>query len=150
MNNEEKVQKSIELRNVMHMIGKLRQLNCTKGELKPAEKHVVFMLSNVYEGKPAKPSELAKELGVTLSAVSHHINTLEKTGYIERIQDLTDKRILRVSLSEKGRELDRQLKEKFFKGLRDMVEFLGDEDSDELIRILNRVATFLNTYEDHH
>lgn len=150
MINKEKVQKSIELRNVMHMIGKLRQRHCTIGELKPAEKHFIFMLSNVYEGKPAKPSELAKALGVTLSAVSHHINNLEKAGYIERIQDPKDRRIVRICLSEKGIELDRELKEKFFKGLCEMVTFLGEEDSDELIRILNKISSFLDTYEEYH
>lgn len=146
MTDEDKVQKSIELRNTIHTLGKVRMLKSGTCELKPAEKHVIFMLANVYEGKPAKPSEIAKKLGVTLSAVSHHINALEKSEYIERVQDPTDKRILRVSLSEKGRELDELLKKKFFKKICDMVEFLGEEDSDELIRLVKRVSDYLENH----
>lgn len=146
MTDVDKVQRSIELRNAIHMLGKIRMLKGETCKLKPAEKHIIFMLKNIYEEKPVKPSEVAKKLGVTLPAVSHHINALEKSGYIERVQDPNDKRVLRINLTQQGKEIEEVLKQKFFKGLYDMVEFLGEEDSDELIRLMRKVADYLETH----
>lgn len=146
MMDENMIQSAIELKNVINVIGKIRMEKEKQGELKPAEKHMFFIISNCYQGEEVKPSELARTLGVSLSAVSHHLNALEKYGYIERVQDLNDKRISRIKLSEKGREYDTKLKKEFFEMVLKLVQFLGEEDSKELIRLMGRVSEFMKTH----
>lgn len=147
MTDENMLQSAIELKNAINVLGKIKMEKHEQGELKPAEKHMFFIISNIYQGEEVKPSELAKTVGVSLSAVSHHLNSLEKYGYIERVQDLNDRRISRIRLSEKGREYDTKLKEAFFKMVLNMVQFLGEEDSKELIKLVGRVAEFMKTYD---
>lgn len=142
MTNEERLQSALEMRNIIQRMGSVKfekQNNCV---LKHAEKQLIFMLSAMYNREPVRPSEIAKKMGVTLPAVSHHINALEKEGYIERLPDENDKRVLLISLSEKGKKLDDEMREKFFQNICNLVEYLGEEDSKELIRLMKKVLEY--------
>lgn len=148
MSEDKSYQSAIELRNSLHRIGKIKMAIHDQSLPKEAEKRLLFTLGNIYKGEPVRPSELAKNMCVTLSAVSHHINALEKDGYIERLLDPNDKRVLLISLSEKGKEFDKQMKEKFMQGMQSLVEHLGEEDTQELIRLLGKIEVFLNEKGD--
>lgn len=142
MTNQERLQTALELGNILQRMGNVRYSKENNCSLKHAEKQLIFMLSITYNGEPVRPSDIAKKMGVTLSAVSHHINGLEKQGYIERLPDSKDKRVLLISLSEKGKILDSQMKEEFFKHLCNLVDYLGEEDSSELIRLMKRILEY--------
>lgn len=49
--------------------------------------------------------ELSERLGITKGAVSQYLKKLEDKGFVNRIQDGTDKRQFSVELTSKGREL---------------------------------------------
>ena len=51
------------------------------------------------------PNEIASRSGVSDAAVSGVLNTLERQGYLERTVDDTDRRRVRVSITESGRRL---------------------------------------------
>lgn len=142
MTNEERLQTALELKGIIQRIGSVKFEKESSCILKHAEKHLIFMLSAMYNREPVKPSDIAKKMGVTLPAVSHHINALEKEGYIERLPDSKDKRVLLITLSEKGRNLDDQMKEKFFQNICGLVDHLGEEDSNELIRLMKKVVKY--------
>lgn len=140
MTNEERLQAALEMRSIIQRMGSVKFAKENDCTLKHAEKQLIFMLSAMYNREPVRPSEIAKKMGVTLPAVSHHINALEKEGYIERLPDITDKRVLLISLSEKGKALDDEMREKFFRNIYNLVEYLGEDDSKELIRIMKKVV----------
>lgn len=54
-------------------------------------------------------SEIAERLHVQRATVTNMLRRLEQTGLIERRGDIHDKRVLRVYLTEKGRELHQHL-----------------------------------------
>lgn len=49
------------------------------------------------------PSEVARELMVTLGTVTASLNNLERKGYVERTRSQTDRRVVHLSLTSKGR-----------------------------------------------
>lgn len=55
--------------------------------------------------KEMTPSEIAQSLLLTLGTVTTSLNKLEDKGYVQRVRSNTDRRVVHVSLTEKGYEL---------------------------------------------
>lgn len=51
--------------------------------------------------KNVTPSDIARELMITLGTVTTSLNKLEKKGYIERTRSKTDRRVVYLSLTKK-------------------------------------------------
>lgn len=82
---------------------------------------------DVIGSKPnATPSDVSRELMVTLGTVTSSLNNLERKGYIERSRSLTDRRVVHLSLTKKGRliyrlhrKFHRRMVEQFTSGMSD-------------------------------
>ena len=68
-------------------------------ELTAAEVHVLVAVGR---SKPRSMSEVADMLMVNVSTLSVAVKKLEKKGFIVRIKDDSDRRIVKLALSEKG------------------------------------------------
>ncbi len=66
------------------------------------------ILANLYRFEGISQQDLARKLLVGRSNVSMLLPQIEKRGLIERRPDDKDKRVLRLYLTEKGRELTRK------------------------------------------
>jgi len=66
--------------------------------------HLTFLLV-LSHSQWLSQDELSFKTGMDKTTTSRVISSLLKLGYITRIRDLEDKRIKRISISEKGREL---------------------------------------------
>ena len=55
----------------------------------------------------ATPSDISRELMVTLGTVTTSLNNLERKGYIERRRSEVDRRVVHLSLTKNGRLLYR-------------------------------------------
>lgn len=93
-------------------------------------------------GKGLTISELGTIFGTSPSSVTQHVNPLEKAGYLMRRPDDKDRRVVRVCLTEEGREKMRSTQKKMLEEAGRLAEFLGPEDTDHLIRILYRVKAY--------
>lgn len=58
------------------------------------------IISAKYEGKRLISTQLAKQLGVTRSAVSQIVNRLEAQGVVERVADEVDRKIAYIEISD--------------------------------------------------
>jgi DNA-binding MarR family transcriptional regulator len=83
--------------------------------------------------------ELGAELGVALSSVTRIVDWLSDAGCVERIDDPHDRRIVRVRMTDHGRQLYQvgvnHYKERIAGLLRD---FSGDEQA-ELLRLMTKL-----------
>lgn len=61
---------------------------------------VLFML---HQRKTMSQRELAEQLNVTAPSITSLIQKMEKSGYITRRPDEQDQRVMRLSLTEKGK-----------------------------------------------
>lgn len=75
------------------------------------------------------PSDIAKELLLTLGTVTTSLNKLEKKGYIVRTRSAIDRRVVHISLTSKGRLLFR-LHKKFHKNM--VMRIIEDMDDTEM------------------
>ena len=118
--------------------------------------HNMLKDSGVYFGQPpildflekngvCTQNELAKALEVSPASIAVSIKRMQKNGVVEKIADDNDLRCNRISLTEKGRELTREMHRKF-----DQIDKIMFTDFDEnelttlkeyLDRIYNKLAS---------
>ena len=87
-------------------------------------------------------TEISNLLQITPAGVTHLINPLEKTGYIERLQDPNDRRIVLIGLTDKGTQVAEALISEVQENLIGLVNHLGEEDSKTLIRLMSKAIEF--------
>ena len=89
------------------------------------------------------PSDIARAQMITLGTVTASLNKLEAKGYIERRRSQSDRRVVYLSLTKKGRLVDR-LHSKFHKRLVDqIVEDFDETDVKALTKGLSNLHQFL-------
>lgn len=133
---------AFELQNVIGHLKKTHTLKHAHSQLRGAEKHILFLIYELKNERPVTISEIAAKIGVTLAAVTHQINTLEKQRLIKRLVDADDRRVVIVDLTKKGRTQVVKLKKEFAKKTRLLAEFLGEKDTRDLIRLVKKLAEF--------
>lgn len=89
-------------------------------------------------------SELASDMGITVPAATQVVAGLEAKGMVERRMDSEDRRAVRVTLSEGGRKRLKPVFLQYSEGFKGLVESLGPSDTEELIRLLQRVETYFS------
>ncbi len=113
-------------------------------DLRHSEIHFLMLIAKVSDKQAVTPSDIAKKMEISLSAITHHLTALENKGYISRTPSPDDKRVTLVTLSDRGKLLVDKLQAGFWKKLCGLVEFLGDDDSRELIQLLTKMTTYIN------
>ena len=133
---------AFELQNVMNQFKRGRALKHGHSKLRGAEKHILFLIHEMNGGKSATISEIANKIGITLAAVTHQINAMEEQGLIKRLSNNDDRRIVFIELTNKGRAQVAELKKEFAKKTQILVQFLGEKDTKDLIRLVKKLADF--------
>ena len=104
---------------------------------------LVMLVMSTKDGKGAfTVTEISSLLQVTPAAVTHLINPLEEAGYIERLPDPNDRRIVRIGLTDKGTQTAETLISEVQENLIGLVNHLGVEDSKTLIRLMSKSIEF--------
>lgn len=93
-------------------------------------------------GSPKNMSAIARELSVTVGTLTIAMNSLVKKGYVERTRGKEDRRVVYISLSEKGRRAFEHHAEFH----RRMIDSIKEELSGEELQILYRALTKLNRW----
>jgi DNA-binding MarR family transcriptional regulator len=104
---------------------------------------LVMLVINLDKDKTASTvTEISNLLKITPAGVTHLINPLEQAGYIERLQDPNDRRIVRIGLTSKGTQVAEALISEVQENLIGLIKYLGEEDSKTLIRLLSKAIEF--------
>ncbi|MEW5785942.1 MAG: MarR family transcriptional regulator [Bacillota bacterium] len=135
-----------ELQSAFLQFKRLHWKNRTVAKLKPSEAMVLFcIMENADPGTCGiKVSEIGKELKVASPTVTQLVNGLEKNGYVERTIDADDRRVVRVSLTDKGEAVLKEVAAVFFSLFQELANHLGEEKSRELAALLSEVFAFFN------
>lgn len=91
----------------------------------------------------ATPSDISKELLVTLGTVTTSLNNLERKGYIERRRSSIDRRVVHLSLTKKGRLLYRLHKRFHNRMVMQVVEGMSSEEKNAMQKGLQNLYNFL-------
>lgn len=133
---------AIELQNVLGQLKRAGSFKYGHSKLRGAEKHILMLIAEMKKGQPVTTSEIANKIGVTLAAVTHQINALELEGLIERLQDESDRRLVFITLSAKGKDQLANLKKEFSNKIKKLTDFLGEEDTLSLIHLVKKIAEY--------
>ena len=144
MNGDEKAALAQEMLQAFQMFRKHKIQNEEPGDIRPSEFFLLSALNSLegQETKGVKASELSTQLRVTPAAATHMLNSLEGVGYIARMADPTDRRIVLVGLTEKGKQYCLAKEKRMLGQFEAFVEFLGERDTRELLRISAAAYTF--------
>ena len=88
-------------------------------------------------------TQVANKLCVTVGTMTVAINNLEKKGYVERVRSKEDRRVMKLSLTNKGRLLYR-LHDKFHRDMvKETIEEMNPEETVQLLKGLQNLHHFL-------
>ena len=87
--------------------------------------------------EPRNMSSVAKTLGITVGTLTISINGLVKKGYVHRVRSDADRRVVLVSLTEKG-EKDM---------IQSLLKDLSEEETKTLVSALTNLRDFFQDYK---
>lgn len=93
-------------------------------------------------GKPKNMSTIAKELSVTVGTLTIAMNSLVKKGYVVRNRGQEDRRVVYISLSDKGR-LVYDSHARFHK---EMIDDVMNQLNPDELKVLIKALTKLNLW----
>ena len=120
-----------------------RRGRCYLG-LKPLEAGILLFLERQRQKgeEQVNPSRLGGRMGMHQSAVSGALSGLEKAGYLLRNHSDRDRRTVELSVTPEGVAKARELQARSHEELNGLAEFLGPEDCNHLVRLLERVCDY--------
>ena len=113
---------------------------------KPSEIWVLFCIKKgVNPDTPEmKVSDISKLLHVTSPTITQLIKGLEANGLVERNIDPTDRRAVGIKLTQKGEMVTKKARDAFLASFHGLVEYLGEEQSNQLAELLPKVIRYYN------
>lgn len=114
------------------------------GRLTVKEFHIIEAIAGLEPEGQNTMTRLAGELSVSVGALTTAVNTLVRKEYVVRLSHGNDRRIVLVSLTQKGK--DAETKHRLFhKTMADSVaSVLSDEQLDLLLLSLRRLSRFFD------
>lgn len=134
MNNCEHLSNSID--NIRKLMQKYQPIMAIP-------KSEFVMLKFISDETEVKVSDISVKLQISNAAVSQVISSLEGKQLVKRKMSSVDRRIVFVSLTEKGVNVIDESKVIMNKFMEKVVKNLGEHDSKELIRIINKLEKLL-------
>ncbi|MDR0199796.1 MAG: MarR family transcriptional regulator [Streptococcaceae bacterium] len=97
----------------------------------------------VGEDEARTPSQVAKSLMLSTSTITISLNNLEKKGYIERTRSDSDRRVVYISLTEKGKLVYKSHKSFHERMIERFVHDLKEEEVAVMAKGLLNLSRFL-------
>lgn len=149
--NEDKYENVDGLMEAFQQFAKMNWRKTTIWGLKPSEVRMLvsLKLGIEREGKKGQTvSDISKNLRVTSPTVTQMVNSLIAQGYVVRTTDAQDRRISEITLTEKGKHLAEMAVEKSRNTFKGMIDYLGKEETDTLMELLNGVYKYFEELND--
>ena len=108
----------------------------------------MHILEAIGVGDPQNVSSIAAKLFVTVGTLTVNMNSLEKKGYIERKRSTEDKRVVLVTLTEKGRKAFFHHRDFHKAMIRAAVRNLDEEEMKALMNCLTKLNTFFEDMQN--
>lgn len=116
-------------------------------EFKDITNNDMHVIDAIGLGEPKNMSTIAKELSVTVGTLTIAMNSLVKKGYVHRERGKEDRRVVYISLSDKGRAAFEH-HARFHKAMIDSVsEQLTQEELEVLVRSLTKLNRWFRDWQ---
>ncbi len=132
------------LPRVMRGVMRWRSDALLSGKITPPQ---FLALNLIFETGPLRMTDVAADLKVSLPAVSGMVERLCRLGLVRRQPGETDRRIIRVELTLKGRELIKKARSQREETFSRIFRRLSEEDRKSYLRIMRRIKEMLESGE---
>lgn len=103
------------------------------------------LMQKIYFTGPKTMTELSVNLGIAKSTTTGLVSRLEKDGFLERVKSVDDKRVTRVSLTDKGKKVIDEVIVERIQFIKNILQKMPGKFEIELIDLLekfnNRIAS---------
>lgn len=129
---------------------KSEEISLNKGfkNLSVKEMHVIEVVCEGEKTGENMANILAKKLKVTAGTLTTAVSQLEKKGYLKRERDINDKRIVRITSTESGKEAQEYHRRFHEKMVNAILENLNEEETAVLVKALGHVTDFFRAEYD--
>ncbi|MBF6842145.1 MarR family transcriptional regulator, partial [Acinetobacter baumannii] len=93
------------------------------------------IMSRLQENGPSRISQVAREEGIRMPTASNALHQLEQRELVHRVRDESDRRGVRVELTDLGATELNRVGEERERYLADMIATLSEEDAQELDKL---------------
>ena len=101
----------------------------------------------LYENGPLPPSQIAKYIMVNSSTVTGIIDRLEQKGLVARSRISTDRRVITVTLTDKGRELAEHAPPPIQEKIVDGLQKLPANEREKIVQALTKLTYMLDVQD---
>lgn len=116
-------------------------------EFKDISVNDMHIMEAIGKDAPKNMSSVAKILSVTVGTLTIAVNGLVKKGYVHRERSEEDRRVVLISLTEKGRKADAHHM-KFHEGMiQAVLKDLNEEQQEILTKSLLNLREFFDSYK---
>ncbi len=112
-----------------------------KGKITLPQFLIMEFLDRQGEGKM---TDLARFMRVTTAAMTGIIGRLVKYGYVSRMPEPRDRRIIKVKLTAKGLELVKKVRQERRQMFLDIFGRISEEDRENYLRIIMKIREILS------
>ncbi|MCI9163554.1 MAG: MarR family transcriptional regulator [Lachnospiraceae bacterium] len=99
-------------------------------------------------GEPKNMSAIAKLLSVTVGTLTIAMNSLVKKGYVNRERGKEDRRVVYISLSEKGERAYRHHEDFHRHMIDEILKDLTEEETEALVRSLTKLDQWFRRFQE--
>ena len=115
-------------------------------EFKDITNNDMHVIEAVGIGDPRNMSAVAKLLSITVGTLTIAVNNMVKKGYIERVRSKEDRRVVLVSLTEKGKKAYQHHKRFHEEMVQSLLKGLSDQEISTLVTALTNLREFFRNY----
>ncbi|MFZ5572926.1 MAG: MarR family winged helix-turn-helix transcriptional regulator [Thermodesulfobacteriota bacterium] len=103
----------------------------------------IYLLQFLRRKSPSRVGDIAAEMKTPISTLSRTIGRLQKRGLVSRRQDSGDKRVILVSLPDKGRRMVMEVETHSFELITRNMEAFGRDDIQAFIQTADALEMIL-------
>ena len=120
---------------------KIEEESLIKDEFKDISMNDMHIIEAVGDGEPKNMSSIARIVGVTVGTLTIAMNNLVKKGYVIRTRSEKDRRVVLISLADKGKKAFRRHEEFHLQMVQAMRQGLDDEQCLVLMQAMKNLRT---------
>ena len=124
---------------------KIEENSLVREEFKEISMNDMHIIDAIGDGEPKNMSSIAKIVGVTVGTLTIAMNNLVKKGYVVRTRSEEDRRVVLISLADKGKKAYARHREFHREMIKAMREGLSDEQCLVLMQAIKNLQEHLKT-----
>ena len=139
-----------DLFQIMKQFPRVRLRRASHGGIKGREYDLLALLALNLDAdtQTLTVTDISNLLRITPAGATHLLNSLEDIGCIQRSRSPNDRRVVLIGLSDKGREIANAIIAEAHEKLIGLVEYLGEDDSATLVRLMSKMIEYFNARTD--